>query len=32
VATPAQEAAHGRDLLDAAKRLLGDLAGCARQR
>ncbi len=29
--SPAQEAATGRDLLDAAKRLLQDLAGCARK-
>jgi transcription-repair coupling factor (superfamily II helicase) len=28
--TPAQEAAAGRELLEAARRILGELAGCAR--
>ncbi|HEX9242374.1 MAG TPA: hypothetical protein VF875_08005, partial [Anaeromyxobacter sp.] len=28
--TPAQEAAAGRELLEAARKLLGELAGCAR--
>jgi transcription-repair coupling factor (superfamily II helicase) len=29
--TPAQEAAAGRELLEAARKVLGELAGCARQ-